>query len=279
MKHLAPSLRRAWVALGVVAGCAQLPDPSTARSEPPRGALPVVQVAPRLEAPAAIPQETWQQLPADHAAIDLWRPAQREVLAKADNPRGMLGDMLPSDAEFGKGVAVALMPEPEMPTRQRKRMNIDQLVAAIVKATGGIGWSVAGKNQFQVLSLTLGKPDFVDMTQEDLTPSTLFQKFLGDAAANVCSKLIATDAKAAADKRVFFVKAEPTASPAKDSAAIQANLAYLVKRWHGRTLAPTSPEIAQWQFLLASAQKLSTPAEGWQSVCVALATHPNFYTY
>ncbi len=276
MNHKISSLRRAMAGLGLLVACGQAPESTIAADQPPLGALPA---APQLEVPAAIPPQTWQQLPADHAAIETWRPAQRGVNARSGDPRGMLGDTLPTDAQLGPGVAVPLMPDPEMPTRQRKRMNIGQLEAALVKASGGIGWVIGGKNQFQVLALTLGKPDFVDMTQEDLTPSTLFQKFLGDAAASVCNKLVAADAKAAPDQRVFFVKAEPTASPTKDGAAIAANLAYLVKRWHGRTVAATSPEIAQWQFLLTSVQKVSTPAEGWQAVCVALATHPNFFTY
>ncbi|MSQ83095.1 MAG: hypothetical protein EXR77_09305 [Myxococcales bacterium] len=238
---------------------------------------------PPLEAPVAIEPHSWQQLPPDHAAVESWRPARRSNTDHSGpttaDPRPMLGDSLPTDAQFGDGIKVKAMPDPDMPIRQRKRMNIDQLDAALQNASGGIGWTVGAKNQFSVLSLTLGKPDYVDMTQEDLTPSALFQKFLGDAAASLCTKLVAADAKAAADKRVFFVKAELTASPTKDSAAIAANLSYLVQRWHGRTVAPTSPEITQWQFLLTGAQKVSTPAEGWQAVCVALATHPAFYTY
>ncbi|MBM4342575.1 MAG: hypothetical protein FJ100_04270 [Deltaproteobacteria bacterium] len=279
MNRSVRTVRSAMVGLGLVAACAQSPESALSPKAPPLGGLPAVAVAPRLEAPAAIPQHTWQQLPAGHAAIESWSPARRDQVATRADPRGLLGDTLSTDAQLGAGVQVALMPDPEMPTRQRKRLNIDQLDAALVQASGGIGWTAAGKNQFQVLALTLGKPDYVDMTQEDLTASTLFQKFLGDAAASICTKLVVADAKAAADQRVFFVKAEPTASPTKDAAAIQANLAYLVKRWHGRSLAPNSAEIAQWQFLLASAQKVSTPAEGWQAVCVALATHPHFYTY
>ncbi len=235
--------------------------------------------------PVAIPSQSWQQTAVDHPALENWRPALRDLPTPASEqptgkgPRADLGDLIPLDGALGAGIAVSRMPDPEMPTRQRKRMNIDQLDAALQKASGGIGWMIGTKNQFAVLAATLGKPDFIDTTQEDLTISTLFEKFLGDAAVHICAKLVAADAKAVKADRVYFVKSDPNAIATKDAAAVSNNLAYLLLRWHGRTVAASAPEVSQWQFLLASAQKVSTPAEGWQAVCMALIAHPNFFTY
>lgn len=261
----------------LASACAQTAPDAVA---PVRASAPVPAISTQLDHPLPIESSAWQQLPPDHPAMERWQPAKRtETPQPGRDPLPAIGDEIAVDVQFGAGTPVKAMPDPEMPTRQRKRMNIDQLDASLQKASGGIGWVVNGKNQFVALAATLGKPDYADMTQEDLTPSALFQKFLGDASLSICGKLVAADAKATKDQRVFFVKAEPTAALPKDAAAVNQNLAYLLKRWHGRTLAPDSPEVAQWLFLLQSAQKVSTPAEGWQAVCVALATHPAFYTY
>ena len=72
---------------------------------------------------------------------------------------------------------VSLLPPP--PSRLRQRMNLDQLAATISRTTGGLAWTEGtGANQTDLLTElapTLGKPDYVQITQEDLSPSSLFQ--------------------------------------------------------------------------------------------------------
>ncbi len=229
------------------------------------------------QAPLVAPPQAWLNLPPSHPLLER-APAGRQL-------KPLVGDAPADQGALGDGKAVALLPEPEYPTRPRKRMNIDQLDAALLKASGGLTWMVAGKNQFEALSATLGKPDFADQVMEDLSPSTIFQKFLQDAALNVCEALIAKDAKAKPADQVFFVHALPTATPAKDPAAVEQNLRYLLLRWHGRQLPKGAPQLENWRFLLAGAQKTASGTAaaqaqaGWQAVCVALATHPSFYTY
>ena len=81
--------------------------------------------------------------------------------------------------------------------RPRRRMNIDQLRTAFEQVSGGISWTErSGRNEvnlFETLSSTLGKPDFAQTTDEELEPTILFQKFLGDAARSVCFKFIDAD--------------------------------------------------------------------------------------
>lgn len=241
----------------------QAVQPSAAQAAVPKATM---------EAPAAIPEQLWAQLPPEHPALERtprgWRTAP------------IVGEKTPDLGAVGEGKKVPLLPDPEYPTRERKRMNIDQLDAALQAVSGGLTWTVAGKNQFVVLAATLGKPDFADMVMEDLAPSTLFQKFLQDAALNACETLVAKDAKAKPADRVYFVHAEPAATPAKDGLAVDKNLRYLLLRWHGRQLPAGAPQLENWRFLLAGAQKTAgSPQLGWQALCVGLATHPSFYTY
>ncbi len=259
-----------------------LPTSALAASKPaPQIALPKA----TAEAPAAIPQELWAQLPPDHPALE--RLPSQDPSQAGRQVAPVVGEKAPDLGAVGEGKLVPLLPDPEYPTRQRKRMNIDQLDAALLGASGGLTWTVGGKNQFAALQTTLGKPDFIDMVIEDLAPSTLFQKFLQDAALNVCEALVAKDAKAKPADRVYFVHAEPTATPGADAAAVEKNLRYLLLRWHGRQLPQGAPQLESWRFLLAGAQKTAAstkkPAEaaqqGWQALCVGLVTHPSFYTY
>lgn len=166
--------------------------------------------------------------------------------------------------------------------RARRRMNIDQLDAAIRRATSGLGWDVNGQNQFTRLAPSLGKPDYLQRTREVLEPSLIFQKFLDDAARSVCARLVAEERNRAADDRVLFVKvpagrADPSGVTPE---AVDENLRAVLLRFHGRKLEPGAPELSGWRFLYQSAVTVSGNAEtAWQTVCVGVMTHPDFYTY
>ena len=100
---------------------------------------------------------------------------------------------------------------PPDPVRLRQRMNLDQLAAAIAHTTGGLAWTEGTgantKDLFTVLAPTLGKPDFNQITQEDLSPSSLFQKFMDDMARDVCAKMAVADAADMAAARAKAAKA------------------------------------------------------------------------
>jgi hypothetical protein len=184
---------------------------------------------------------------------------------------------------FGEPLDVELLPPPtpnEPLARNRRRVDIDQLDAIIRAATGGIGWEVAGKSQLTELSLTLGKPDYLDQTHEDLDPSALFEKFLGDAARAVCRDVRVKDVTLAAGERALMIDASPDDTYASAPGAIESNLRTLLLRFHGRQVPAAAPELEHWRWLYQTAElKLGKPALAWQAVCVGLMTHPDFYTY
>jgi hypothetical protein len=175
-------------------------------------------------------------------------------------------------------------PPPYVSYRGRRRMDIDQLSLAIRTVTNGISWTqVSGSREvdlFDSLSATLGKPDYIQSTQEDLTASLIFEKFLADAANNVCRKLVQRELEQSPAERVLMVYVDPEDTIDTDPIGVEDNLHYLLRRYHTRNIDPASPEFEPWSWLFESATFVTgDPAVGWQSVCVALITHPDFFTY
>ena len=186
------------------------------------------------------------------------------------------------DGTPGESVPVV---EPKEPFRMQRRMDLDQLDAAIREVTGGLGWTEergdGGQTHFWVeLSSTLGKPDFIQITEEDLMPSAMFQKFMDDAARSVCARLIEREVTASTAERVFFVYTEPNTSISEDPGSVKTNLQYLLLRFHGRFVAIDGGEMEPWSWLMVSTEHVvGEPMEAWRSICVGLMTHPDFYTY
>ena len=82
----------------------------------------------------------------------------------------------PVEVTTGDSEQVDLAPpydaERRIVPRPRRRMNIDQLQASVLRVSGGINWTERrGRNEvvlFDELSATLGKPDFAETTDEEL---------------------------------------------------------------------------------------------------------------
>lgn len=188
--------------------------------------------------------------------------------------------------EIGEGTAVDLLPEAEVPARPRRRMNLDQLASAMVQASGGFAWTERRGSRdvdlFTELSATLGKPDYIQITTEDLEPSALFQKFLDDAARSVCGKMLDHDLNRAgsANNRVLMRFVEPHMTRRDNPQLIDMNLRFLLERIHSRRVALDGPALSgwRWQFdgLLHSG---ASGPEAWNAICVTLFTHPDFYSY
>lgn len=187
--------------------------------------------------------------------------------------------------ELDPGHGIQVTPEPDALVRSRRRMDVDQLNASMRQVTNGIGWTETRSSTevdlFVDLARTLGKPDFVDITAEDLEPTAIFMKFLDDAARSVCAKVITKETAPDAEGNVFFVHASPTSTMARNPAEVEQNLSYLLLRFHGRHVAPGSTELENWRWLMTSVQFVNPqqPVEAWRAVCVALFTHPDFYSY
>jgi hypothetical protein len=193
----------------------------------------------------------------------------------------------PVDVTVNPGGDGQLLPPqalPEDPFRQRRRMDLDQLDSSIRRVTGGIGWTERRGNTevnlFAELGSTLGKPDYIQITDENLEPSAMFQKFLDDAARAVCDRLMIEESRRTAEQRTFFIHAEPNTSFAEHPDAVEANLIELLLRFHGRELAPGAAELGPWKWLFESAEHVTDDQPMvWRTLCVGLFEHPDFYTY
>lgn len=176
--------------------------------------------------------------------------------------------------------AVVAIPADE-PERPRRRLDIDQLEASIMRVSGGLTWTDAkGVNQFTALAATLGKPDYLTSTLEELGPSVLFEKFMGDAARSVCVRLVDAERKAAPEARVLVKYVDPADTLESNPAGVDQNLRYLLLRFHGRQLEPADPQLNQWSWLFqTTTYGAQDPMVGWRAVCVGLMLHPDFYSY
>ncbi len=164
--------------------------------------------------------------------------------------------------------------------RPMRRMDIDQLNASLRAVTGGIGWEVNGVDQLEDLASTLGRPDYLQSTSEDLAPSLLFQKFLDDAANSACDELVQREAVGSADN-VFLVHTTPDDTSLSDPDAVTAELQGALLRFHGHQLDATDPQLESWRWLFDTTVEVTggDTLAGWRAVCIGLITHPDFAMY
>jgi len=249
----------------LMAGCAETPQPL---SEVP---APTTEPAASTPTPPSSPVST---------------PANTEEPKAETEPASA---QMPNDAvhgALGDGKTVALIPEgaiPEPYVRPRRRMDLDQLDATIRRVSDGIGWTEGNTNLFVQLSETLGKPDYIEFTLEDLSASTLFQKFLGDAARSVCTKMLDRELNETDATPILLQHVSTTDTLESAPDAVEKNLRALHLRFHGRSgPADGSPDPAlnTWRWLFETATMMTNdPTQGWRTVCVGLMTHPFFYSY
>lgn len=224
----------------------------------------------------APPPQTLPPKHVDRLRYGVHHPRDLEMHPVHRNPAGQV-DLFPEEEE--------VVDSSLAPARYRVRMNIDQLDAAIRRVTGGIGWTEGNGNNptnlFEELSLTLGKPDFVQIVNEDLSPSGLFLKFLDDAARSVCQKLVDEEAmNRTQEERVLFGTVPPESAYEDEAAAIDAQLMQLSLRYHGVSLPSDSGALENLRWLFQMAQwRSGQPQAGWEAVCISLITDPAFYSY
>ena len=168
--------------------------------------------------------------------------------------------------------------------RERRRMDLDQLKATISQVTEGLSWTEDRNGTtvdlFDELSGTLGKPNYIETTSEDLTASPLFQKFMTDAANGVCVQAVARDLERTRSERVIISAVEPYDRVETAPDAVNENLKMLLRRFHGRNVAVDSDQLNPWAWLFETSTFMADdPIKGWEAVCVALMTHPDFYSY
>lgn len=167
--------------------------------------------------------------------------------------------------------------ETDFPAGRRvTRMTANQFHRSLEVVTGQT-WS-----QYGTFAGALGDPDFVESTTEATEISITFAKFVDDAARETCREAVDVPL----ESNVIFRDASPSDEPSGAGfARIEANLDYLFLRFLGQE--PTEERLAPLRRLVtenADGTVLESPDEDtmknrWWAACVALATHPDFYSY
>ena len=209
-------------------------------------------------------------------------PTPDPVSRPAALPTEPVTTAVPSHGELGSSVPVDLVPADttEYFVRARRRMNLDQLQAQVAHATGGRQWIENNKNQFEELAATLGRPDYVSTLFEDVSAGPVFQKFLGDAARSICTKMANEEAELAADERILLKHVANDDTVESNPEAIDTNLAQLMLRFHGLSVPTDAPVLSKYRWLFQSvSHSTGEPLQGWRVVCIALMSHPRFYSY
>ncbi|MEE2786987.1 MAG: hypothetical protein VX589_06580 [Myxococcota bacterium] len=258
-----------------------LADPADDEAANPSMATDDAQSDVRDERPAADSEATSPDEPGEEPMPASEAPQPQETEVAMDRPAvGQLRRPLDDESR--------------LTIRPLRRMNVDQLNAAMRSVSGGIGWTERRNNTdvdlFEQLASTLGKPDYAFATDEELEPTVIFQKFLDDAARSICGKMLTADLQAfeaeangepveGAPKLLIHVGPDDTLETAHD--AVVRNLQTLLRRFHGRVIVDAeAPLLHHWQWLHRTGSFVTgDPAEAWLGVCVALFTHPHFYMY
>lgn len=167
---------------------------------------------------------------------------------------------------------------PRAPARGMRRMSYNQFASSLPITTGGTTWVEGGVPVYPTLAASMGKPDYIYVTAENLEPNSLFQKFVSDGAQNVCQDVVKKDTALPADRKVLM-RFAGAGDRASSSPAVQKNLEYLRLRFHGTRPAndPVLPALGQvFDKTIAGG---GTVDLAWSAVCVALIDHPDFLLY
>jgi hypothetical protein len=171
------------------------------------------------------------------------------------------------------------------PGRNARRLTVDQLAASVLVVTGGIGWvqnfGEGPVDMFDALRSTLGAPDYLTVTSENLEPNLVLAKFLEDGAQQICLAWTAAEQERAPAERTLIAHSDPTSVADED---VLTTLRALQLRLYGRVVS--AEEDAELSGLLelfqqASGAKGASPnaTAGWLAVCIAMLTDPGFVLY
>ena len=168
-----------------------------------------------------------------------------------------------------------LDPTADLPARAIKRMSVAQVRASMQRVSGGIAWMDRSTDLWEKYSSTLGVPDYQESTEEDRSPGVMFHKFLDDAANYTCEAWFEAELDGSSD--TFFVEAE---IDEEDGTKIRANLAHLRRHIQGRALDTDNVDVDAYVELYDRVvTRTDDRASAWNTVCVAMFTHPDFYAY
>jgi len=176
------------------------------------------------------------------------------------------------------------------PAAAARRLSIDQLEGSIAVLAGddALRWRfVYDGNEydgFDALGVTLGRPDYYQLTEENREPSALYIKLMGDMAADVCDKLVVTDAQRPFEERTFL-RFEDVGDTSE--AVVLENLRALSLFYLGEYVTDDAGvaglqavfEAAHDEAKGAGASTLNAARDSWTAVCMALLASPKFHIY
>lgn len=181
--------------------------------------------------------------------------------------------------------------EPRVSAAAPRRLSIDQLEGSIPVLTGrdDLTWRFlydgATYDGFKALGVTLGRPDYYQLTDENREPSALYIKLMGDMSADVCEKIIVADLeRTELEERTFLRHVELGEA---DEALIAENLRYLLLFYLGEYVTDDAGtealgavyEIAHNEAADAGFGPDKASRDAWQAVCMALLASPQFHIY
>jgi hypothetical protein len=151
-------------------------------------------------------------------------------------------------------------------SRGPRRLSVDQLERSIET----IGQLAQGTVVLDAsLAQALGRPDYLRVTEESLEPSPLFMKFMMDLAGYACTGLSDADPMRPLEERVLTRFSDR-----------EENIRYLLVRFAGLEGAPADPYVPRlWGTFEQGAQGARGERGGWEAVCIALFTSPEFLLY
>jgi hypothetical protein len=199
---------------------------------------------------------------------------------------GAAGGAPGGGGEGGEGGAGGAPVEQALMVRAPGRMTIEQLARSIPVVTGGLRWmedfGTGPVDMLEVLAPTLGAPDYLLVTEENLEPTIIVAKFMQDASHRICTRWIEADRMATPAERTF-VRHDDWDSLA--DADVNHTLRMLQLRFFAKHVpADQDAPIADLRELFQNASSTAaTPAnkarDGWLAVCIALMTDPEFILY
>ena len=152
-------------------------------------------------------------------------------------------------------------------SRGPRRMSVEQIERSVEVIIGGIP-----DGEFDLdrtLALTLGEPDYLTITEESLEPTPLYMKFMMDLGAYVCQAIRDYDPQRPVEDRVLTRYTDT-----------EQNIRHIMLRFTGIEGPDAGPYVERLTRVYEAGR--SGPlgdASGWEAVCLAVFTSPEFLLY
>jgi hypothetical protein len=150
-------------------------------------------------------------------------------------------------------------------SRGPRRLSVDQLERSLEQVADLMPGTVKLPAD---LAVTLGRPDYKRVTEEQLQPTPLFMKFMLDLSAIYCSNLAMYESQRPADQK-FFTRFAP----------IDENIRWLILRFTGIEGPDADAYATRLKAAYDTGSQSAQPFAGYQAVCLSLFTSPEFLLY